>query len=302
MRSTPILPFLVFLSACSASSTDKDTSTPLDSGSSDASVDTTTDGAREDTTGLVTDSELDASDSIDPPKTEAAVYGHSAKTLYRLDPITLDLTTIGDFVGADGDMTDIALDKDAVMYGVTFTGLFRIDYKPGPPKCTKLAGLSTLFNGLTVVPKGMIDADKEVIVGIANDGGWWRVDPSAGTAKVTQLGSYGGGWNSSGDSVGIIGDAVYSTVTNDVFGLAPDHVVTVNPKTGAILKDLGSTGVPGFYGVGYWGGVMYGFAKSGSLYKIDLKTAKATEIPLKTKPAGGWWGAGVTTNAPTIIK
>jgi hypothetical protein len=236
---------------------------------------------------------------------EAYVYGHSADTLYRLDTKALNVTMIGPFTDTAGgapitDMTDIALDKDGTMYGVTFGDLYRIDYKSGGVRCTHLATLSTEFNGLTFVPAGTIDPAAEVLVGVALDGGWWRVDVTSGatSAKLTQLGSYGGSIGSSGDTVGIIGDQVYATVT----GLGTDdHVIVVDPKTGAMTKDLGGTGVNGFWGVGYWGGVMYGFTSDGSLYSIDLKTAKTTKIPITNAPSGGWWGAGVTTSAPTTI-
>jgi hypothetical protein len=258
--------------------------------------------ALEDTNGLTPDTPIDTAGG--GPKPELAVYGHSSTNLYRLDPVSLKLTNLGTFDGADGSMTDIALDKDGVMYGITFSSVYRIDYKKSPkslPKCTHLALLTNTFNGLTMVPQGMIDSAKEVLVGVAIDGGWWRIDPSGVTAKLTQLGSYGGGWMSSGDAVGIIGDKVYATVFRSVAG-EHDHVVTVNPKTGAVIKDIGDTGVDGFWGVGYWGGIMYGFTSNGTIYKIDLKTAKATEIPVKDKPSGGWWGAGVVTNAPTVFK
>jgi hypothetical protein len=236
---------------------------------------------------------------------DAYVYGHSSDTLYRLDTKALSVTMIGPFTDAAGggpvtDVTDIALDKDGTMYGITFGDLYRIDYKSGV-RCTHLATLSTEFNGLTFVPAGTIDPTNEVLVGVALDGGWWRVDVTSGSAsaKLTQLGSYGGGLGSSGDNVGIIGDAVYATVT----GLGvDDHVIVVDPATGAMKRDVGGTGVAGLWGVGYWGGVMYGFASDGRLYSIDLKTGKATNIPITNAPSGGWWGAGVTTSAPTSIK
>lgn len=296
MRFVCVLAALVF--GCSAGG-DKDGATPRDGGG-DASVPGGDGG------GLDPDGALDGPEEVDPPKTEAAVYAHTASTLYRLDPEKLDIVEIGAFQttggSSPGDVTDIALDKDGVMYAITFDALYRVAYKPGPPKCTKLASLGQMFNGLTMIPAGMIDADREVLVGVANDGSWFRVDVKSGatSATLTRLGAYTGGHASSGDAVGIIGDAVYATTKVGLGG--PDHVVRVNPKTGAVLADIGAVGVSNLYGVGYWGGVMYGFADDGALYKIDLKTASATAVPLAKKPAGGWWGAGVTTRAPTTIK
>jgi hypothetical protein len=187
------------------------------------------------------------------------------------------------------------------MFIVTFTDLYSVDYSGSAPKCTHLATLSTEFNGLTFIPAGMIDPTNEVLIGTALDGGWWRVDVVAGasSAKLTQLGSYGGGWQSSGDAVGIIGDSVYATVTQSSVS-STDHVAVIDPKTGTVLADRGDTGVQGFWGVGYWGGTMYGFAQDGSLYSIDPKTAKSTKIAITNAP-DAWWGAGVTTSAPVTI-
>ena len=297
---------VVVLAACGASSKNGEGGGDLD-GSTDKDGGLVFDGSALDSGGpseggLLTDA-TDDTTGIAPGK--AAVYGHSSDTLYKLDPEALKVTEVGPFSDAAGgaisDMTDIALDKDGVMYGVTFEAVYRIEYKSGAPKCTRLASLGTMFNGLTFIPAGTLDPTKEILIGIANDGGWHRIDVPAGatSATVTKLGSYGGSLGSSGDSVGIIGDAVYSTVTGIGF---TDHVIVVDPKTGKMLKDVGDTGVTGLYGVGYWGGTMYGFASSGSLYSIDLKTGKATEIPITGKPSGGWWGAGVTTAAPITIK
>ena len=288
-------------------SSGSDSGTPTtDSGtSSDSTVGTDT----SDFDTFVPPSDGSAFDVVPPDGSTfgGAVYAHSASTLYRMDPSTFAVTSVGDFQIAGGggavtDMTDIALDKTGVMYGVTFSLLYRIEYKAGgAPQCTQLATLSTSFNGLTFVPAGMIDPTSEILVGAANDGGWWRIDVASGatSATLTRLGSYGGGTiGSSGDTVGIIGDQVYATVT----GLGTDdHVIVVDPKTGSMTKDLGGTGVSGLWGVGYWAGVMYGFSSDGSLYSIDLKTAAATLIPGATKPPGGWWGAGVTTAAPRTV-
>lgn len=307
---------LVLCIGCGAGS-EKDPSGPglsadSSTGSSDAGDSAAAPDISDHEGGLSTDSALDATDALDPPGSgEAAVYAHSASVLYRLDVDKLDLAEIGPFVTDTGtavsDMTDIAIDKDGVMYGMTFDVLYRINYKPGPPKCTRLATLGKQFNGLTFVPAGTVDPKKEILIGVSNDGEWFRVDVVGSAASLIKLGAYGGGHTSSGDVVGIIGDAVYATTKTDgAFGSGDDHVVMVDPKTGAVLKDIGATGIGGFgaglWGVGYWGGVMYGFSSDGSLYKIDLKTAKATEVPLAKKPPGGFWGAGVTTRASTVIK
>jgi hypothetical protein len=181
------------------------------------------------------------------------------------------------------------------MYGVTFTDLYSINYSVSPVVCTWLGALSTSFNGLTFAPASLMGTANEVLIGNSNDGGWWQITLSPVT--LTLLGYYGGAKNvigSSGDSVGIIGDQMYATVT----GLgASDHIITVNPKTGAMIKDIGSTGTTGLWGLGYWGGQAYAFSSSGKIYTLDLTTAAATQVSTGN-PA--WWGAAVTTSVNVV--
>lgn len=56
------------------------------------------------------------------------------------------------------------------------------------------------------------------------------------------------------------------------------------------------------FGLGYWGGTLYGLidlgANSGSIIAIDPATAAVT--PVNTGPIE-WFGAGVTTDAPIVV-
>jgi hypothetical protein len=285
-------------SACSAAKDGDGGGTLHDAGATDAP---SFDLGVIDDGGLVVDA---ADDGGTPVGLETAIYAHSSTTLYKLDPLTRVVTKIGDFVDAKGaavtQMTDLALDKVGTMYGVTFDALYRIDYAKPKPVCTKLATLSQEFNGLTFVPEGMIDAGKEVLIGVANSGDWYRVDVAAGatSATLTKLGAYGGSYQWAGDTVGIIDDKVYATVTTGALG-GNNHVVVVDPKTGKVTKDLGDCGAGSLYGVGYWGGTLYGFSSTGELFSIDLGTGKGTKVPITGGPTS-WWGAGVRTSAPRI--
>jgi hypothetical protein len=257
---------------------------------------------------------VDAVVPLDAPSAETIkVYAHSDSTLYQLDPKTLAISSIGPFTAAGGftdQMTDIALDKDGQMFGVSFTTLYRIDYKSvaGEARVAKMADLPSGldFNGLTMVPAGMLDPSVEVLVGITRGGDSYRIDvgASATTATASKLGSYGGNWGNSGDAVGIIGDAVYAAMFGQLSGNVDIGVIA--PKTGAVTKDLGPTGLmddgssTGLWGVGYWGGTMYAFSADGKVYSIDLSTGVAKNIPVSGGPSS-WWGAGVSTSAPRTV-
>jgi hypothetical protein len=248
--------------------------------------------------------------SGDASNEPAIVFAHTFLELFQLDPLTLDLVSLGEFVRADGSafvppsgLEDIAINQDGVMYGIAQEAdptphgqLYRIDYSQNPPVCTAISTtLNVYANGLTFVPKGMLDPDKEVLM--ASGGQWWRVDvdPSSNAATAQVLAGLPAAWASKGgDSVGIIGDAVFTTAqpTN---GPEESHLLTFDPKTG-LVEDVGATGVVAFWGLAYWGGVLYGFDNYGKFHSIDRTTGHATEIALPMDL--DWYGAGVTTSAP----
>ena len=66
---------------------------------------------------------IDADES--PP---SRVYAHSGQTLYRIDTLTNQATRIGDFTNlGTQSMTDIAVDRDERMIGVTRNKIFEIE-------------------------------------------------------------------------------------------------------------------------------------------------------------------------------
>ena len=71
---------------------------------------------------------------------------------------------------------------------------------------------------------------------------------------------------------------------------------------GTALKLIGATGFYDIWGLGYWGGIAYGFNEPGKLIQIDLTTGKGTSIPMPDIPGAlSFWGAGVTTAAPVVV-
>ncbi|NOZ00699.1 MAG: hypothetical protein GXP54_02265, partial [Deltaproteobacteria bacterium] len=121
------------------------------------------------------------------------VYAHTSKVLYSMDVKTLQLTKTGSFSWpADGgghQMTDVALDRYGVLYGVTFDRLYTCH--PLTVVCKNLGELPKSFNGLTLVPAGTVLPDSDALIGIANDGGWYRLDFKIPPVQATSLGAYG---------------------------------------------------------------------------------------------------------------
>src|SRR5258706_2749994 len=96
-------------------------------------------------------------DAAMPDERLAAVYAHSDADLYRIDPDTLAITHVGAFAWPRGgdQMTDIAIDRDGKMIGISFDKVYVVD--PMTAKCTYLALLDRSFNGLSFVPAAAAD-------------------------------------------------------------------------------------------------------------------------------------------------
>jgi hypothetical protein len=222
----------------------------------------------------------------------ADVYGQSATTLYKLDPITKVVTTVGDFQGCD-TVIDIALDKDDNMYATTPGGVWTVDKTTAV--CTLIAS-GAYPNSLSFVPAGTLDPNAEALVGY--DGSQYvRIDTTTGV--VTDVGNQSlGDFASSGDIVSVIGGGTYLTV-NGPGCETSDCIVEVDPKTGALVKNIGPVGHGEVFGLAFWGGSAYGFDNAGELFEIDLTNGMSTTIPIPNAPPGlSFYGAGSTTSAP----
>lgn len=227
------------------------------------------------------------------PAGETEVFGHSASVLYRLDPVTKQVTTVGSFQGCPSAVIDIAIDKDGNMIGTTFDGLYRIDKTNAA--CTYVAS-GDYPNSLSFVPAGTLDPNVEALVGFEGSD-YVRIDPASGvksTVKAVAL----GGYVSSGDIVSVIGGGTYLTVTGGPEGCG-DCILQVDPVTGGVIKNIGPLGHDSVYGLAFWGGAAYGFDQWGELFQIDLTNGVSTIIPQPGAPAGlSYYGAGSSTSAP----
>jgi hypothetical protein len=256
---------------------------------------------------------FDALPSDPLPPAPGKVYAHSAETLYLLEPISKQVTMVGTF-DCTGSMVDIAIDKAGKMTGsaaISFNGALGgalVTVEAATARCTVLSRGPNLLTSLTYVPEGTLLATAEALVGYADDR-YVRVDPATGTLTdvglLNNAASGGTRWLSSGDVVSIKGGGTYLTVKaeNGDAGGRGDRIVEVDPKTGGLLRIIGATGQDDVLGLGYWGGIAYGFTIAGKLIQIDLTTGAGTLIPIPAAPAElSFLGAGTTTLAPIIFE
>jgi len=224
------------------------------------------------------------------------VYAHTAGTLYKVDPDTLAITKVHDFVWSNGSdsMTDIAIDKTGLMLGVSMSSVYRIDATTAV--ATRLSNnLTGGFNGLSFVPAAMIgQTGDDVLVGTRNaDGVVSRIDPMTGQA--TPIGNMGGGFSSSGDLVAVTNFGTVLTADN---GLSNDRLVRLAPSTFAASAVGTDIGYAEIFGVAFWKNKIFGFTANGQFITIDPNTGVGTLVQ-SNGPA--WWGAAVTTSAPVIF-
>jgi hypothetical protein len=224
----------------------------------------------------------------------AEVFGESADTLYKLDPVTKSVTVVGPFQGCSG-VIDIALDKDSNMYGTTFDGIYHIDRTTAA--CTLIASGSSYPNSLSFVPAGTLDPTKETLVGYQGDQ-YIRIDTTTGA--ISNVGSsIGMGFSSSGDIVSVKGGNTYLTVTGP--GCTTDCLLQVDPKTGAFVHNWGPVGYSEVFGLAFWAGSVYGFDNGGDLFEISFSgiQLQIMKIPIPSAPPMlSFYGAGSSTSAP----
>ena len=242
-----------------------------------------------------------------PPSVDMSrVYAHSGGTLYRMDAVTLSVQQIGPMTGlGTQSLTDLAVDKDDHMVGITLDKLYAIDETSGTVTLVKdLSQSAHGFTSLSYVPTDLNDpASPDILVSANDQGDVYQIDPASGTA--TKIGSYGstavGKVVSSGDLIGVRNFGIYATV--DVGTEPNDYLAKIDPATWKATPLGTGTGYNNIFGLGFWGGKIYGFvdiktgAKGGKMIQIDPNTGAAIEL---SSGSVEWYGAGVSTSAPVI--
>ena len=222
------------------------------------------------------------------------IYAHTSGQLFTVAPVGVTtVTPVGAFIwpaqAPNQLMTDIAIDSWGTLYGASFGNLFTCH--PQTVLCTWLAALPGSFNGLTMVPPGTLEPDRDVLVGISEQGDWVRVDIVDQVVQLTTLGAYGGPYGSSGDAYSILGVGTYAAANK--VGSIDDVLVALDPLTGAVLSEIGPiSGYANVWGLAGWTTRAFAFDSSGEILQVDLVNGLVT---LVASTNNSWWGAGVRT-------
>jgi hypothetical protein len=311
--------------------------------------------------GSSTDGGIEASSgSGGSTQGETIIFAQTSDTLYQLDPGTtpINMVEVGKFdcIGSDASLlakavNDIAVDKDGNVWGVTGDKgqpnyIFQVDLSnAGQVKCGQplevKASAGEQFFGLTFAPVGLINDQKEVLIGGNTAGELWAIDQ---TGAVSQHGSFGvvpsndgngnayasnhvgSLWRLSGDMVFLANkgnpvgfatvrdceDPQTTSTCSDIDTLIEIDLSKMKPVgkqsilksiRGQILKRNGCQGLPENFSR------LFGIAAwndnvygfSSTQALVAISTEDAKGCLVQDYPGIGFYGAGVTTLAPIVI-
>lgn len=174
-----------------------------------------------------------------PPVEDLLIYAHTDQKLFQMDPDKLDsgLLDLGAFdcVGGEGQdeaMTDVAVDSQQNLWGVSRTAVHRLELQEGKVLCKesiklKEEGVSDArFYGLTFAPAGTIDAKKEVLVAGNTAGEMWAVGEDGAVKLLGHFGDVpandgnGNAYTHVGKRWELSGDIVFADGKGEALGFA----------------------------------------------------------------------------------
>lgn len=201
----------VFALGCGTETTDSTPYVSVDSGASGAAGETGSGGsggtgATGGTGGTPGDSStFDVHpDDVSQPVGETILYAHDRDSLYTVDPedSQLSVKKVGTFdcIGPNGEpsMTDIAVDKEGKLYGVSSKAIFldmKIDGNTVKCNAGKVPivegslGSNARFYGLTMAPPTAALGNEETLIGANTLGELYMINRTTG--ELTAVGKFG---------------------------------------------------------------------------------------------------------------
>ena len=231
-------------------------------------------------------------------------YANSDEVLYHVDLVGRALVEIGPFE-IDEDMTDIAVDPDGNLYGISQAAFYAID--AGDGHATRLAALEscgTFGVALTFGPDGSLYAGDF-------SGAFCRIDLTVSPPDVIRVGDLGGNLALAGDLVAVADGTLFGTAYDMTFSATEDDnfLVEIDPATGQATRVPGGNriGWGRLFGVGYDVGTVFAFTHDGTgeVVTVDPATGDGTLYATFTDPSTGdgiaFAGAGVNALVPPEI-
>jgi len=222
---------------------------------------------------------------VNPSPADGTIWANSPTTLYRIDPSTFVVTTVGKFNSGDS-ITDLALTPSGDLYAISFTELYKVDKSTGA--ATPIKTLSGTGNdGMTFLPNGNLIAGDSA-------GDLTLINPSTGS--ISTIGNFGSGLKMAGDMVAVKNGTTYGTSSAAAGGAdatSNNVLMQVDVATGHATA-IGPTGHANVWGVAYANGHVIGFDTAGEILQIDPATGASTVLAQKSIE---FWGA---TQSPLV--
>ncbi len=196
-----------------------------------------------------------------PPVERESIYVNSSDTLFAFDPVTLTLAQLGRFTFDDGgaaSVTDIAIDRDGLLYALSAGMLYVCD--PVSVVCTPRGPSSA--NSAGFAEFGALDANDDVLV-LVEGSEVVQVRVTDGGTDITVAGTLEG-YSSSGDVMPLGGSVMLLSSPSG----SGDVLVAFDAATAEVLGPIAS--VPALsYGLAGFGGEVWVFTDRGEILRID---------------------------------
>ncbi len=274
--------------------------------------------------------------TVDAGPPRALLYAHTNTKLFQLDPLNVaaapvllgDFDCIGSGSGKATSMTDIAVEKNGKLYGVSAIAAYPLTVQAGVVHCDATWPLpqGSSFYGLTFAPENTVAA-QEVLVAANGGGELFEIDSTTG--NTTKVGAFGVDpatklpWSLSGDIVFLanggnpVGFATVRTCKSGSSGcstvdtLIEIDVRAIKPGKQSVTKAVRGKVTTGawctnpqspaefdtIYGIAAYGDKVYGFTHTGG-HILEMHNDDATACLVSSDAALSFAGAGVTTVAP----
>jgi hypothetical protein len=192
------------------------------------------------------------------PPVKYTIYAHTDTKLFKGDPSVspLKLTQVGTFdcvggTGQDKAMTDLAIDKDGKLFGVSQTGVYPLEVNGTTVHCASTWHLPTgsPFYGLTFAPAGVLGAN-EMLVAANSAGELWAIDSAGKTTQVGTFGKvpandgHGHTYKNAGEDWQLSGDIVFMANEGKPLGFATVRDCPTPPSTCNSVDTLVEINVP----------------------------------------------------------
>lgn len=196
-----------------------------------------------------------------PPVERETIYVNSSDTLFAFDPISLTLAQLGRFTFDDGgaaSVTDIAIDRDGLLYALSAGSLYVCD--PVSVECTPRGPSSA--NSAGFAEFGALDPDDDVLV-LVEGSEVVHVRVADDSTDITVVGTLDG-YSSSGDVMPLGGTTMLLTSPNG----GGDLLVAFDAATAEPLGPL--TNLPSLsYGLAGFGGEVWVFTDLGEILRVN---------------------------------